>query len=72
MKIEHVAIWVNDLERMKDFYKEYFNMRSFLSYFLSFEGVARIEIMHRPDISIKTGKIGQTNGPVLGPINTKL
>ncbi len=24
MKIEHVAIWVNDLERMRDFYKQYF------------------------------------------------
>ncbi|MGQ0441649.1 VOC family protein, partial [Bacillus sp. B-TM1] len=24
MKIEHVAIWVNDLEGMRDFYKLYF------------------------------------------------
>jgi len=25
MKIEHVAIWVKDLERAKDFYIKYFN-----------------------------------------------
>lgn len=25
MKIEHVAIWVNDLVGMRDFYKQYFN-----------------------------------------------
>jgi len=61
MKIEHIAIWVNDLETMKDFYVKYFNMgcskkyenskKGFSSYFLSFAVGARIEIMHRNEIS---------------------
>jgi len=72
MRIEHIAIWVIDLEKMKDFYTEYFNMecsdkyvndlKKFSSYFLKFHNGARIEIMHRPDISESTGKKGTTNG----------
>ena len=60
MKIEHVAIWVNDLEKMKRFYENYLGARvgkkyhnpskNFTSYFLSFSNGARLEIMHRPDI----------------------
>ena len=60
MRIEHVAIWVRDLEAMKAFYeryfqgkagKKYFNpKKKFTSYFLSFEGGSRLELMHRPDI----------------------
>jgi len=60
MKIEHVAIWVNDLEKMKRFYENYLGARAgkkyhnasknFTSYFLSFSNGARLEIMHRPDI----------------------
>jgi len=72
MKIEHLAIWVRDLEKMKDFYTRFFNMtcndryvnekKHFSSYFLSFDGGARIEIMHRPDISERTGERGITFG----------
>lgn len=62
MKIEHLAIWTHDLEKVKDFYIRYFNMKcgekysntkkNFSSYFLSFEGGStRLELMHRPDIS---------------------
>lgn len=62
MKIEHVAIWVKDLEVMKDFYIKYFNMTSgqkyfnpkkhFSSYFLSFDSSSsRIELMHNEDMS---------------------
>jgi lactoylglutathione lyase len=60
MKIEHVAIWVNDLEGMKEFYETYFNCRSntkyhnrekkFESYFLTFESGARLEIMRKEGI----------------------
>ncbi len=60
MKIEHIAIWVKDLEQMKNFYQTYFNanagnlyhnpQKQFQSYFLSFESGCRIEIMHNPDI----------------------
>lgn len=55
MKIEHVAIWVKDLEAMKTFYVKYFNGhanskyhnkdKKFESYFLTFDGGARLEIM---------------------------
>ena len=61
MKIEHIAIWVKDLEKMKKFYLKFFDLSSnekyynqkkkFSSYFLSFKSGARIELMHRPDIS---------------------
>ena len=72
MKIEHIAFWVKDLERMKNFYREYFNMtcgekyvnrsKRFSSYFLAFDSGARIEIMHRPDISEQVGRTGEKYG----------
>ncbi len=73
MKIEHLAIWVNDLEKMKAFYEKYFNATSgekyhnpskkFTSYFLSFDEGCRLELMHRPDIPInKNEKINQYLG----------
>jgi len=72
MKIEHLAIWVEDLEKMKKFYTKYFDMKGgdiyinenkkFSSYFLSFESGARIEIMYRPDISEQNGNKGIING----------
>lgn len=61
MRIEHLAIWVSDLEPMKAFYQKYFDLQAnekyfnpkkeFSSYFLSFAHGARIELMHRPDIA---------------------
>ncbi len=61
MKIEHLALWTRNLEKMKAFYLEFFELTSnekyhnpkknFSSYFLSFENGARIELMHRPDIA---------------------
>lgn len=60
MKIEHLAIWVKDLEGMRLFYETYFNAQSnkkyrndkkqFESYFLSFSEGPRLELMNRPDI----------------------
>ncbi|SIT12128.1 VOC family protein [Belliella pelovolcani] len=61
MKIEHIALWVSNLEKVKDFYVKYFDMscsqryhnpkKQFTSYFLSFsDGGVRIELMHKPDI----------------------
>ncbi len=66
MKIEHLAIWVNDIEAMKAFYVTYFGMacndkytnpkKQFESYFLSLaDGAARIELMRRPGILPNTG-----------------
>ena len=73
MKIEHLAIWVDDLEKMRAFYLKYFNTTSnekymnekkgFSSYFLSFgEGKARLEIMNRIDINEECGKRGFSKG----------
>ncbi len=61
MRIEHIAIWAEDLELLRDFYVKYFGMqcnnmyhnprRRFSSYFLSFESErSRIELMHIPDL----------------------
>ncbi len=60
MKIEHVGIWVKDLETMKEFYEIYFSAKAgqkyhnpktgFTSYFMSFAEGARVELMHRADI----------------------
>lgn len=57
MKIDHIAIWAEDIELLRKFYMRYFNMncndkyvnpkKNFSSYFLSFDdGGARIEIMN--------------------------
>lgn len=55
MKIEHIAMYVNDLERAKAFFTHYFHATAgekyqnpktgFQSYFLSFQGECRLEIM---------------------------
>lgn len=73
MKIEHLAIWVENLEVMKAFYIQYFDMTSgekytninkqFSSYFLSFkDSNTKIELMQRPDIIAHKGKKGITHG----------
>jgi len=73
MKIEHLAIWVEDLEQMRAFYTRYFRLISgekyhnptkhFQSYFLRTEqSAARMELMHRPDIAIHNGQRGHTLG----------
>lgn len=61
MRIEHVAMYVNDLEKTRDFFVKYFHAVSgekyynrttgFQSYFLSFDDGARLEIMNRPDVA---------------------
>ena len=60
MHIEHMAMYVNDLEKAKDFFVKYFHATSnegyhnketdFRSYFLSFEQGARLEIMKKPQM----------------------
>ena len=61
MRIEHVAMYVNDLEGTKDFFIKYLGGRSndgyhnkttgFRSYFISFDDCARLEIMNKPEMS---------------------
>ena len=61
MRIEHVAIWVSELELMRRFYETYFGATSeekyhnpkknFSSYFLSFETGCRLELMQKSEIT---------------------
>lgn len=60
MKIEHIAMYVQNLEQAKDFFIHYFGAASnsgyynertgFRSYFLTFDDSTRLEIMSRPDM----------------------
>lgn len=60
MKIEHIAMYVEDLEKAKDFFIKYFGATSndcyhnkntnFKSYFLTFDDGARLEIMNKPQM----------------------
>ena len=61
MRIEHFAMYVNDLERARDFFVRFLGGSSndgyrnentgFSSYFISFESGARLEIMNKPSVS---------------------
>lgn len=61
MIIEHVAIWVRDLEVMRAFYVTYFGgvsnekyrneKKNYESYFISFDSGARLELMQMPGIT---------------------
>lgn len=73
MQIEHVAMYVNDLEAAKNFFEKYFDAvansgyynqtTGFRSYFLSFADGARLEIMNKallediPKVPNRTGFI---------------
>lgn len=58
MRIEHIAMYTNDLEAARDFFCRYFEAKSnegyhnantgFRSYFLTFSDGARLEIMNKP------------------------
>lgn len=60
MRIEHVALWTQDLERSRRFYETYFGVvanekylnrsKAFESCFLRFAGGARLELMQMPGI----------------------
>ena len=61
MRIEHVALYVNDLEGARDFFVRFFgavaddgyhNPRTgFRSHFLTFDDGARLEVMTKPDMT---------------------
>ncbi len=60
MTLEHVAIWTDHPEDLKNYYIRYFGgiandkyinqLKQFESYFLTFTSGARLEIMSMPDI----------------------
>ena len=64
MTLEHIAIWTDQLELLKEYYVKYFDGVSnakytneknrFESYFIAFESGARLEIMTRPDVPDNT------------------
>jgi len=58
--IDHIAIWTNHLERLKNYYVKYFNgsanekytnrEKRFESYFVTFDSGSKLELMQMPDI----------------------
>ena len=67
MRIEHIAIWTPDLERLRAFYERYFGAQAgslyrsrtregFTSYFLTFPGAGgRLELMSMPGLAPSSG-----------------
>ena len=70
MKIEHIALYVNDLEKARDFFVKYLDGTSnngyhnpktdFRSYFISFEDGARLELMNKPEMADDEKKLNRT------------
>ena len=70
MRIEHIAMYVNDLEKTTDFFVKYFNAISnegyhnkttdFRSFFLSFQNGSRLEIMTRPKMEDEEKTLART------------
>ena len=64
-RLEHVGLWVSDLDRVTAFYENYFGARigalyenprkGFESRFLEFTGGARLEVMRRIDVTARGG-----------------
>jgi lactoylglutathione lyase len=60
MKLDHIAIWTENPELLKDYYVKYLDgipgerytntSKQFQSYFITFNSETRIEIMTKPDI----------------------
>ncbi len=61
MRIEHIAMYVTNLEEVRAFFIKYFGAKSneiyhnpktdFRSYFLSFDHGTRLEIMNKPNLT---------------------
>lgn len=70
MKIEHIAVYVKDLEATKKFYTDFFGATAsekyhnkatgFQSYFLSFDNGARLEIMTSSNLAESQNDIVRT------------
>jgi lactoylglutathione lyase len=71
-RIEHVALWTEELERLRRFYEEFLGGRAsalysnelteFESYFLEFEGGPRLELMRTPEVAHRPGDGHQVLG----------
>lgn len=81
MRLEHVALYVNDLEKAKDFFVCYFGAQpgaryhnaktDFRSYFLSFDGGARLEIMTRPALSAPAAELSRGYAHIAFSVGSK-
>lgn len=70
MKIDHIAIYVNDLYKARDFFVKYFDAvpnneyhnkkTDFRSFFLTFDDGTRLEIMNKPQMSDKNNELDRT------------
>lgn len=70
MVIEHIALYVRDLEKARDFFVRFLGGRSnggyhnertgFSSYFITFDDGARLEIMSKPDMSDAPKELNRT------------
>ena len=70
MRIEHIAMYVNDLESARDFFVKFLEGHSndgyhnkttdFRSYFISFDGGARLEIMTKPKLEDQDKPLNRT------------
>ena len=70
MRIEHIAMYVCDLERTRDFFLEYFGGQSssgyhnpktgFRSYFIRFDDGSRLEIMNKPQMDEQEKTVNRT------------
>ena len=70
MRIEHIALYVNDLEEARKFFIKYLGAKSndgyhnlktnFLSYFLSFDDGARLELMNKPEMPDQPKNLART------------
>lgn len=70
MKIEHIAMYVNDLEGAREFFIKYLNAKSnagyhnvktdFRSYFILFDDGARLELMNKPDMTDSPKELSRT------------
>jgi len=70
MKIEHIAMYVNDIEQAREFFMKYLDGKSndgyhnaktgFSSYFISFDEGARLEIMNKPDLADEEKSLNRT------------
>jgi lactoylglutathione lyase len=56
MKIEHIAMWVDDLEKMKEFYETYFEAQAGEKYVNSKKGYAFYFLTICSDTGIKIMK----------------
>lgn len=67
-RIEHLALWTHDLERLRDFYVCHFGARAaapyrnparaFDSCFLEFDGGARLELMRSAELELVEARPG--------------